>query len=796
MKSRKLRLESLEDRTLLAVTSGGTKLAVDLAVQNQPELIAVPEIETSASTASAISFSALPAVTGDATEEAQYNTACDIVAIATSEINNYFSSPTYSKTVTKDYVVYFAGGINANRNDYATYLNMVYFYHTITTQLNIAPENIYILYADGTNRGIDRTRGSERIFKENSDMTFATSHGTNVYAATRVNLYSVMDTISVQMDAESHLLFFAYDHGEGAPGNANDYNDYICAWGGSSQRISGTDIADQMFKIKEGYVTCVFTECFSGGILDDIFTVSTGRLNSQYTGNAHFYGAAAANHYESASFRKGIDCSFALFFIDSLKRKEAEKPNLNTKSCFEYARQNEPYSVRKTNDPYSENKIYKNLFENYDKNEGIFYTKYENSNEQDYVEHPWDIGESFDIFGYAPMSKAPDLSVTGGTFTTPSNGKFTLTTGTIQNVGTVTASGSYLLEVGTFDPDTGEVLVLKTQTVTKTIAPGKSATFRISNIPTSDLKPGGTYYVVWAISEVAGESNLNNNIAVCSAMLTAPGPDLTASVGGTAALSGNTISLTTGTVRNAGKGAANAGYKITFYASTDTTITENDIQLGDGFTINEPLAAGKSKTFKFNVSTDGLAIGQSYYIGWIISDVDGESVKTNNAAYCRKPLTIPGPPDIALLASASGTIKFNSKNNTFSLSNVKFQNIGTGAASSYTFTISAVDINKNEYILKTAQYNRMLGVGKTVSVSMNNVSINTLPRGKDYVIGWYVLANGDTNFDNGGAICRSGLKIDNYGNASLFPLQLASAATDTIFEEYKSFDPLLDFDVF
>ena len=80
----------------------------------------------------------------------------------------------------------------------------------------------------------------------------------------------------------------------------------------------------------------MFSECFSGGILDDIFTVSTDEPNESYHGNAHFYGAAATNHYEQSWTgwdETGVYYGAAQGFTAAMS---ADGGGVITNECYEY----------------------------------------------------------------------------------------------------------------------------------------------------------------------------------------------------------------------------------------------------------------------------------------------------------------------------------------------------------------------------------------------------------------------------------------------------------------------------
>jgi len=121
-------------------------------------------------------------------------------------------------------------------------------------------------------------------------------------------------------------------------------------------------------------------------------------------------------------------------------------------------------------------------------------------------------------------------------------------------------------------------------------------------------------------------------------------PDLEASNGGTLlpnpVAKGNTFRITTGTIENIGD-AASGNYTITFYASTSSDFEilfaeENAI---DSVPITESLIAGDSTVIVYHLSTASLEVG-SYYIGWSITDVDGEINTSNNTAYNPIPVSV------------------------------------------------------------------------------------------------------------------------------------------------------------
>ena len=306
-----------------------------------------------------------------------------------NELNNTNAINQNNSVIDNNYVVIFSGGGNPYNNGEHYYDTLLELYFTITNDLNIPVQNIYLLYADGTNELPDQKSG------DNSDLTFAVNQGSYVDSATGNNLRDVFTTIEEKMTSDSHLLFLTYDHGRGAKNDPDDTNDFLVTWetedSGNTSRIdiSGSEISEMLFQIQEGYITLVFGQCYSGGILDDIFDITTGRINSTYKGNAQWFGMAAANHYENSltySFPGGEYSGFIQSFHNAINPL---KQNINeTNEVFEWTKQDSPFTSS----------------EEYLPNEGTW-----SSSQMD--EHPWAMGESFDIFSLIPLNVKLDSPV-------------------------------------------------------------------------------------------------------------------------------------------------------------------------------------------------------------------------------------------------------------------------------------------------------------------------------------------------------------------------------------------------
>jgi Ca2+-binding RTX toxin-like protein len=275
-----------------------------------------------------------------------------------SAINN----PNYTLTIdpgtppaanAQNYVVLFAGGFDAANNHSRYYNNIKGMYQKIAGFGLVPRNNIYVLYADGTGAAVDQNTGSGQI---NSDMSFA--YQSTVLAGTKENLQSVMNTLSAKVDNDDNFLFYSFDHGGGTNNRpATTGEEQLTGWGNA---IDDEVLAGWLRSINSGHSTYIFTQCFAGGMLDNLLPLRSNE-----------FGAAATNHYEY-SWGDG----FAKAFLNGLSA-----------TSMTHAAYNSAYN----NDPFSDKG-------SYPANGGTVANQ---------IEHPWWAGANFRIFnpvgGSAPL---------------------------------------------------------------------------------------------------------------------------------------------------------------------------------------------------------------------------------------------------------------------------------------------------------------------------------------------------------------------------------------------------------
>nr|QNO54133.1 hypothetical protein KOBOILMI_00001 [Methanosarcinales archaeon ANME-1 ERB7] len=216
----------------------------------------------------------------------------------------------------ENYALLFSGGGSRYGNHARYYNNIKEMYETLVDDYDLDPDKIWILYADGTNPAVDRSDGL------NSDMSYVAT-GTVVLPGTRANLESVLTTtLPGPVDGNDHFLFYAFDHGGGSSDPAITGEETLTGWG-SGDHTDDDELEDWLNQVGAGHTTIVHTQCFAGGMLDNLLPLTSST-----------FGCAATNHYES-SWGDG----FAGAFADALRYGYE-----NTYDAYVYAHDHDPYA--------------------------------------------------------------------------------------------------------------------------------------------------------------------------------------------------------------------------------------------------------------------------------------------------------------------------------------------------------------------------------------------------------------------------------------------------------------------
>lgn len=168
--------------------------------------------------------------------------------------------------------------------------------------------------------------------------------------STPANLLNTLSTLKNRVDSTDHFFFYSFDHGGGTEKTTTTTGEEVlCGWGGN---IRDDELAPALLAINGKANAYVFTQCFAGGMIDDMGTLGSNR-----------HASSATNHYEF-SWGDG----FARAYQQALAAGWRWSDNL-----FNQAKANDPFTAAGT---YADN--------------GGTWTNQK--------EHPWDTGGSFRVF--------------------------------------------------------------------------------------------------------------------------------------------------------------------------------------------------------------------------------------------------------------------------------------------------------------------------------------------------------------------------------------------------------------
>jgi len=246
----------------------------------------------------------------------------------------------------ENYAVLFSGGGSANSNFERYYDNTVELYDVLVNEYDLDEDHIFVLFSDGGAPGLDQNTGTrQNPVYVNSDMSFAAN--ANVEVGTATQLQTTLNTLANTLDANDHLFFWAFDHGDGYH-TIQGYSGYdqnattitteetLTGWG-SGQDIDDDQLVTWLNQIPAGHITVVLTECFAGGMLDEMRPMANTA-----------FGAAATNHYEF-SWGDG----FAAAFTEALYNPATQTMHRNTYDAYKYAHDHDSYAV--TRGTYTKN---------------------------------------------------------------------------------------------------------------------------------------------------------------------------------------------------------------------------------------------------------------------------------------------------------------------------------------------------------------------------------------------------------------------------------------------------------
>lgn len=168
----------------------------------------------------------------------------------------------------RTYAVIINGGGNMELNSPGFWNDCAFIFQTLKYTYGVPQRNIRVLMADGTDPEIDMRKNGEYI---SQDLDLDGDGLDDIqYAATKKNVFNVLEELAHTMNQDDHLLLFVTDHGgieDGSPAFAlwNDGSYF----GGS---IKDYELAQHLRPLTDNGITVnvVMGQCYSGGFVEPL----------------------------------------------------------------------------------------------------------------------------------------------------------------------------------------------------------------------------------------------------------------------------------------------------------------------------------------------------------------------------------------------------------------------------------------------------------------------------------------------------------------------------------------------
>ena len=157
--------------------------------------------------------------------------------------------------------ILFFGGANPEENHSRYYDNLRDVIQGLKEK-GVKSENIIVMHADGLDPALDQSVNPGYIV--NSEMDFLRNEGIAVIPATQDGLENVFGTLRPFLKDNDHTLFYAFDHGGQ---DISGETETLVGW--HNEHIKDTDFAKIVDGLP-GYKAYYFSECYSGGMIEDI----------------------------------------------------------------------------------------------------------------------------------------------------------------------------------------------------------------------------------------------------------------------------------------------------------------------------------------------------------------------------------------------------------------------------------------------------------------------------------------------------------------------------------------------
>lgn len=269
------------------------------------------------------------------------------------------------------WAVIISGGYNQSNNHIRYWNDSSYFYTTLMAH-GFLDDHVYVLISDGTNPAADRSDGTNSPADLDGDGDDDTQ-----YSATKANITTVFNDLQGLLGVNDILYVFTTDHG-GSDDTApyDDPTVKLYLWG---ETITDDEFATEVNKVTTKATVCIFEQCFSGGMIDDL-EASNRVLMSASRFWELSYAMGPSYHYDE----------FSYYLTYALANPSIADANSDGQVSME-----EGYLYALAHDSYQSETL-----DSSGDNEGEHPSYYSN---------PWDLGRKISLSGYDDTVTSPVL---------------------------------------------------------------------------------------------------------------------------------------------------------------------------------------------------------------------------------------------------------------------------------------------------------------------------------------------------------------------------------------------------
>lgn len=293
------------------------------------------------------------------------------------------------------WAVIISGGYDQYNNHIRYWNDCAYFYQALKAS-GFSDDHIFVLMSDGTSAGLDRHRYMVDPENPNDCIGYYDSSPLDLdgdgdadiqYSATKANISLVFDNLKSQLGSEDILYIFTTDHGgSNVSAPYSTPSSILWLWG---EGINDTEFAAEVDKVTTKATICIFEQCFSGGMIDDLEKPNRVLLSASRFWELSF---AMEDSYSDCEYRVDEYSYYATHAMANPSSADANGDGtVSMEEAYLYALANDSVqSEHVSEDPYTHEKS----------NDGEHPSYYSN---------PWDLGRKISLSGYSSVVTPPIL---------------------------------------------------------------------------------------------------------------------------------------------------------------------------------------------------------------------------------------------------------------------------------------------------------------------------------------------------------------------------------------------------